>query len=25
MVRFLLAHLDPETYGDKRVVELRRE
>jgi len=25
MVRFLLAHLDPETYGDKRVVELRIE
>jgi len=25
MVRFLLAHLDPETYGDKRVVELRLE
>jgi len=25
MVRFLLAHLNPQKYGDKRVVELRLE
>jgi hypothetical protein len=25
MVRFLLAHLNPEKYGDKRVIELKLE